>query len=244
MNRPYIFCHMVTSIDGKIDGPHKALPERQASADFFYNVAFGKNPYYDMQAWLSGRTTTDESFTKYQTPKLDKNASLVPEGDFVVETELPKYYVSVDPSGKLAWENNTLQFKDTQAHIIEVLTEKASNEYKAMLRDLNISYIIVGKDDLDYQLLMGKLHDSFHIETLMLGGGAVLNWSFVEAGLCDEVSIVMAPFADGNASTSTFFSTKEGLSEDAPVSFKLDHLESEEDGTVWLRYKVKNKQEK
>lgn len=55
MNRPYIFCHMVTSIDGKIDGPHKALPERQASADFFYNVAFGKNPYYDMQAWLSGR---------------------------------------------------------------------------------------------------------------------------------------------------------------------------------------------
>ncbi len=23
MNRPYIFCHMVTSIDGKIDGPHR-----------------------------------------------------------------------------------------------------------------------------------------------------------------------------------------------------------------------------
>lgn len=241
MNRPYIFCHMVTSIDGKIDGPHKALPERQNSGDFFYNVAFGENAYYDMQAWLSGRTTTDKSFTHYKKPNLDKNAASVPEGDFVVETELPKYYVSVDPSGKLAWEDGTLQFKDTQAHVIEVLTEKASNEYKAMLRELNISYVIVGKDSLDYQLLMEKLHDLFHIETLMLGGGAVLNWSFIQEGFCDEVSIVIAPFADGNTSTSTFLSAKEGLSDDTPVSFSLDHVEGKEDGTVWLRYKVRGK---
>ena len=73
----------------------------------------------------------------------------------------------------------------------------------------------------------------------MLGGGAVLNWSFIQAGLCDEVSIVMAPFADGNAKTSTFFTAKEGLSEDTPISFELLHVESEKDGTVWIRYKVK-----
>jgi len=230
---------MVTSIDGKIDGPHKVLPARQSSADFFYNVAFGKNSYYPMQAWLSGRTTTDESFTHYKSPQVDENATTVPEGDFVVETELPKYYVSVDPSGKIAWESNKLEFSDTKAHVIEVLTEKASNAYKAMLRNLNISYVIVGQDSLDYELLMEKLYNLFNIETLMIGGGAVLNWSIVNAGLCDEVSVVLAPFADGDPTTSTFFTAKEGLSDTTPVSFELVHLESEEDGTVWLRYKVK-----
>jgi riboflavin biosynthesis pyrimidine reductase len=241
MKKPYIFCHMIVSIDGKIDGTHKALPDRKTSADFFYNIAFGENAYYKMQAWLSGRTTTDEAFTNYKEPDLDKDAAPVPEGDFVVETDLPKYYVSVDPSGKLAWDNNTLQYKETKAHIIEVLTEKASNEYKAMLRKLNISYIIAGKDSLDYEVLMQKLTDLFRIETLMLGGGAVLNWSFIQAGLCDEVSVVMAPFADGSASTASVFETKEGLSDDTPVSFDLDHVEGREDGTVWLRYKVKKK---
>ncbi|WP_267913802.1 RibD family protein [Enterococcus saccharolyticus] len=239
VNKPYIFCHMVTSIDGKIDGPHKALPARKASADFFYNVAFGPDAYYDTQAWLSGRTTSDEAFTKYKEPELPENAPIVPEGDFIVETNAPKYYVSVDPSGKLAWESNTLDYRETHATIIEVLTEKASNAYKAMLRERNIPYIICGEDTLDYEAVVEKLYREFNIQTLMLGGGAVLNWSFIQAGLCDEVSVVMAPFADGNAKTSTFFTAKEGVSKDTPVSFELLNVESEPDGTVWLRYKVK-----
>lgn len=44
-----------------------------------------------------------------------------------------------------------------------------------MLRKLNISYIIAGKDQLDYSLLMEKLYQKFHIKTLMLGDGGVLN---------------------------------------------------------------------
>lgn len=240
MNRPYIFCHMITSIDGKIDGPHKQLPERQASAQYFYNLTFGKDSYYQIEGWLSGRATTDAAFTHNKQPDVDENAALVPEGDYIVETNLPKYYVSVDPSGKLGWESNSIQYRDTNAHVIEVLTEKASNAYKAMLRKLNISYIIVGKDALDYALLMEKLKNLFHIETLMLGGGAVLNWSFIQEGLCDEVSIVIAPFADGSVSAASLFETKDGLSEDNPVSFDLENVESREDGTVWLRYKVKS----
>lgn len=239
MNRPYIFCHMITSIDGKIDGTHKKLPERGLNALDFYHIAFGENAHYQTDGWLSGRTTSAAAFTNDKEPNVDKDAAPVPEGDYVVETDLPKYYVSVDPSGKLGWESNNIQYRDTHAHVIEVLTEKASNEYKAMLRKLNISYVIAGKDSLDYQLLMEKLKSLFHIETLMLGGGGVLNWSFIQAGLCDEVSILMAPFADGSAFTHALFQTKEGLSTDIPVAFDLEHVEKRENGAVWLRYKVK-----
>jgi riboflavin biosynthesis pyrimidine reductase len=34
------------------------------------------------------------------------------------------------------------------------------------------------------------------MERVMIGGGSVLNWSFLSAGLVDEVSLVVSPFAD------------------------------------------------
>lgn len=239
MNRPYIFCHMITSIDGKIDGTHKTFSERGKNALDFYNIAFGENAYYTLDGWLSGRATSEVGFTQGKKPNIPKNAEEVPAGDYIVATNL-KYYVSIDTSGKLGWDQNTVQYRDTKAHIIEVLTEKASNSYKAMLRELNISYVIAGKEELDIALLLTKLKEKFGIESLMLGGGGVLNWSFIQAGACDEISMLIAPFADGSSKTHAIFQTKEGVSQDIPVAFKLDHVEQRPHDGVWIRYKIKN----
>lgn len=237
MNRPYIFCHMMTSLDGKIMGPFMDTPEGKAAGDVFYNIAFGKAPYYHHQGWLSGRVTTDDNFTFYEKPALDENAPAVPEGDFVAKNA-DMYYVSVDPFGKLGWKSATLTYVDTTAHVIEVLTGKAQNSYKAFLRKLGISYIIAGEDALDHILALEKLKTLFGIETLMLGGGGVLNWSFVQAGMCDEISVVVAPAADGSTDTPTLFSAKSGLSESKSVSFRLQKAEARDGGSVWLRYLV------
>ena len=183
--------------------------------------------------------TTDDNFTFYEKPILDENAELVPEGDFIAKSNESMYYVSVDPSGKLGWKSCDLIYEDTHAHVLEVLTDKASNSYKAFLRKLGISYIIAGKDSLNYEIALDKLKNLFGIETLMLGGGGVLNWSFLQAGMCDEVSVVIAPAADGSSETPSLFDTKEGLSDDRPVSFELQNTEIKDKGTLWLRYLVK-----
>ena len=83
MNRPYIFCHMMTSLDGKIMGSYMNTKEGENAGNVFYNISFGENPYYKHQGWLSGRVTTDDNFTFYEKPALDENAPVVPEGDFV-----------------------------------------------------------------------------------------------------------------------------------------------------------------
>ncbi len=44
MNRPYIFCHMLTSLDGKIMGNYMDLPQCEAAGDLFYDLAFGEAP--------------------------------------------------------------------------------------------------------------------------------------------------------------------------------------------------------
>lgn len=238
MNRPYIFCHMMTSLDGKIMGGYMDTPQGAAAGDVFYNIAFGKDPYYKHQGWLSGRVTTDDNFTFYKTPALDENAPEVPAGDFIAQPDFGMYYVSIDPHGKLGWESATLHYVDTTAHVIEVLTEQVSNAYKALLRKLGISYIIAGKTELDYALALAKLKENFHMETLMLGGGGVLNWSFLQAGMCDEVSIVLAAAADGSPDTPPLFRAKEGLSQNLPIGFTLKEAKVMDGGSVWLRYTV------
>mgnify|MGYP000643420119 FL=1 len=233
MNRPYIFCHMMTSLDGKIMGNYMETPEGAAVGDVFYNISFGKNPYYKHQGWLSVRITTDDNFTFYEKPDLDENAAKVPEGDYIAK-KTDMYYVSIDPSGRLGWKSSTLTYIDTTAHVIEVLTEKATNAYKAFLRRLGISYIIAGIDSLDYEQTLSKLKEQFGIENLMLGGAA-LNWSFIQAGMCDEVSVVIAAVADGSANTQTLFMTREGMSDDTSVAFKLQEAKVMDGDSIWLR---------
>ena len=233
---------MMTSLDGKIMGSYMETPEGAAAGDVFYNLSFGKNPYYKHQGWLSGRITTDDNFTFYEKPDLDENAAKVPEGDYIAK-KTDMYYVSIDPSGRLGWKSSTLTYIDTTAHVIEVLTEKATNAYKAFLRRLGISYIIAGSDSLDYEQTLSKLKEQFGIENLMLGGGAALNWSFIQAGMCDEVSVVIAAVADGSANTQTLFMTREGMSDDTPVAFKLQEAKVMDGDSIWLRYLVKNVKE-
>lgn len=52
--------------------------------------------------------------------------------------------------------------------MIEVLTERATNAYRTSLRNLEVSYVIAGKERLDYALAVEKLKEKFGIETLML----------------------------------------------------------------------------
>lgn len=241
MDRPYIFCHMMTSLDGKIMGSYMETPEGNTAGDVFYNISFGSDPYYKHQGWLSGRVTTDDNFTFYEKPDLDENAPVVPEGDFVAK-QSSMYYVSVDPSGRLGWKNATLTYIDTTAHVIEVLTGRAGNSYKAFLRKLGVSYIIAGEDTLDYELALDKLKNLFGIETLMLGGGAILNWSFIQAGMCDEISVLVAAAADGSTDTPALFAAKEGLAENRAIGFDLLSAEVKDGGSVWLRYKVRPKE--
>lgn len=59
---------------------------------------------------------------------------------------------------------------------------------------------------IDYKSILDKLKSLFEIETLMLGGGVILNWSFIHVGMCDEINVVIAPCADGSTKTTALFS--------------------------------------
>jgi len=235
MTRPFVVSHMLISMDGKVMGNYMKTPEESAIAPYYREITEGK--VYTGQASLCGSQTAEDDMTFGAAPDLDPDAAPVPEGDFLAEHDFTKYNFVLDRTGRLGWQKNYFGGTDPE-HIVSVLTENVSNEYKDFLRRKNISYLICGKDRIDFELLLEKMHDLMGIETLTVSGQHI-TWSMIRQGLVDEVSYVIVPIADGSSTYQTMFMAREGMSDDIPVIFELMDMEKLPGDGVWLRYKVK-----
>ena len=125
-------------------------------------------------------------------------------------------------------------------HVIQVLTESVGDNYIAHLRENRISYIFAGKAALDIPLALQKLKDLFSINTVMLSGGGAINWSFLQAGCIDELSLLIAPSTDGLRDTATTFDRSVFLSGGVPVGFTLKEAKRVQSNGVWLIYDPNN----
>lgn len=248
MERPLIYCHMMSSLDGKLIGDYMETEEAEAAGYAYYTLAFGEDPYYKNQGWIFGRAFTDENFTMGKRPELSgymsKEADAALHEDHIAAGEHEKYYIAIDPKGRLAWEENSIEYVGEKLHIVEVLTYRAGDDYRAYLKDRGISYINAGAcedpERLDLEAAMIKLKNKLGIDSLMLGGGSVLNWSFIKAGICDELSIVMAAAADGAIETPGLFREHKGIDEAGAVRFMLKEAKALDGDALWLRYGIKN----
>ena len=194
--RPYIICHMLTSMDGKVTGSFLDDKRIEHLIDDYYRIhselggngfACGKNTF------LEGFVKDNKvDLSKFKDEKVDKSE------DYVYEkiSECKFFAVSFDRKGSLNWGSNTL--KDdlpgyNNSHVIQVMTENVKDEYLAYLKSIGLSYIICGKDDIDINLCLEKLRLKFGIKVLLLEGGSLINGSFMKAGVIDEISLVQVP---------------------------------------------------
>ena len=236
MNRPYVVCHMLTSLDGKIDGAYMSAPECVPAL-----AAYGDlRGIFRCQATLYGTTAMAGSYSDGYIGQIEAGTSDYPKEDYVAVSDAESYVISVDPNGTLAFPCNTIEKKGRmKAHIVEVLTEAVQADYLAYLREKEISYIFAGKNTLDCKLLLEKLYRLFSIKRLMIAGGGLMNWSFVQDDLVDELSIVMAPVADGSTRAVSIFEKADYLPTRSPAAFKLKEIKTLDGDTLWLRYTIR-----
>jgi riboflavin biosynthesis pyrimidine reductase len=89
---------------------------------------------------------------------------------------------------------------------------------------------------VDLALMLEKIASRFGVRTLMLEGGGRINGSLLQAGLIDEVSVIVSPVADGRMGTPALFDVD---GDDAtPHRLALESVERRADDTLWLRYRV------
>ena len=63
-----------------------------------------------------------------------------------------------------------------------------------------------------------------------------MNWSLAQEHLIDELSLVIAPVADGSTTAVPIFERTEFLPAGQPVVFRFQSATPMDGGTLWLRY--------
>lgn len=223
--RPYIICHMLSSVDGKIDGADLAAVTRQGEYEATGSKLGG-------DAWICGRTTMQQHFAEDAPFVSASNTPAGPQPVFVARLAT-SYAASVDTLGKLRWASGDLDGD----HLICVVSERAPADYLAMLREKGISYIVSGQSSVDLADAVNQLGEHFGIHTLLLEGGGHINGAFLEAGLVDEVSLLLVPGIDGRHDIPAVF---DGVNPSikAAIPLKLKSIEEREHDTLWIRYEM------
>ena len=224
--RPYVICHMAPSVDGrivtagwKLTGALYAQYERTARS-------------HDADAWMIGRISMESYAGRARVPAHEPTRP-IPRTDFVAPHDAESYAIALDPSGKLRWKASAIDGE----HVITVLTERVSDAYLAFLRAQGVSYVFGGKRDVDLQRVLATLRREFGIERLLLEGGGKINGAFLAADLVDELSVLVAPVADGSIGSPSLFDASAGP---GPARhLKLVSVETLAGDLVWLRYRTK-----
>ena len=223
--KPYIICHMLSSVDGKIDGA--ALDAVTGKGEY---EATGAKLNGD--AWVCGRTTMQRHFAEDEPFVSASNTPAGPRPVFVAR-RAKSYAISVDTLGKLRWAGGDLDGD----HVICVVSEQAAEEYLVMLREKGISYIVSGRSSVDLADAVNQLGAHFGIRTLLLEGGGHINGAFLQAGLVDEVSLLVVPGIDGRHDIPAVFDGISSSREKA-VPLRLKSVEQRGRDALWIRYKV------
>lgn len=236
MERPFVVCHMLASLDGKIDGAFFGAPQAAPALK-----AYGElRGYYGCQATVYGTTTMLGGYADGQVTALPKGDGAAPLEDYADPEgrKAGNFIVSVDPKGELAFSSPIIAKKGrAPAHVIEAVTTQAAPEYLAYLRKAGVSCLVAGDERLSCALLLEKLQSAFGINRLMVAGGGVMNWSFLQEGLIDELSLVVAPVADGGTTSVSIFEQAGFLPPCGPAGFRLKEAQALEGDALWLRYK-------
>ncbi len=221
--KPYIVCHMMSALDGRslTDGWNLGY-----ASDLYESTA----ATFQADGWICGRVTMQEISHGADYPKGLASTPL-PRTHYFARRDAKQYAISIDPRGLVAWKSNTA----LDSHVIEVVTKQVSDDFLAYLRSIEVSYVFGGELEINLSAVVELLAAELGVKRLIVEGGAHVSGAFVNAGLVDEVSVLILPLVDGRPGhPSSFEIAREAWK--TPNYLKLASVEKTGHDGVWLRY--------
>ncbi len=213
------------SLDGRIDC---AMTSLLPGVEDYYATLDALN----VPTTVSGRVTAELEMAE---PGVFETHDATPFGKegFSKKADTDGYEIVVDTHGKLLWPNADGMEKP----YLIITSENTAKEYLRYLDEQNISWIACGNEKVDLARAMEILAQKFDVQRVGIVGGAAINTAFLDAGLLDEISILIGAGIDGRAEMPSVFDGR-------AMSFPLTHLaltdvKKFDSGAVWLRYKTK-----
>lgn len=222
MNKPYIICYMMMSIDGRIDC---AMTQKLPGDEYYKILDSFKAP-----SSLYGRVTAELEMAlpgKFSS----KANSLLNKEEFYKAISSDGYEIIVDSHGTLLWEDQINKEKP----LLIITTEKVNKEYLNYLNEKHVSWIACGKDKINLKRACAILKEEFNVDRMVVLGGGHINGSFLKADLLDEISVLIGSGVDGREGMCAIF---DGLPMNSEVKqLKLEKVESFDSGAVLIKYK-------
>jgi hypothetical protein len=219
---------MMASVDGRIAVTGWPIPdELRAEYESIHDS-------YGADGWICGRVTM-EPFAKHTRSEAEIASEQPGSGgrdDYIAPGSYESFAFALDASGRLAWDSNDIGGD----HVVSILSNRVSDKYLAFLRDRRVSYILAGETDIDLAIALNKIGKIFGVKTLMLEGGGKINGGVLRAGLIDELSLLIAPVADGRVGLPSLFDIVD--TDASPVQLRLEHVDQRAANIVWLRYRI------
>lgn len=221
MKKPYIVCHMMMAADGRIDC---GMTEKIAGVSEYYQTLNALNA----SSTVSGRITAELELAQPGAFFTGEKLALGHES-FRKNADAAGYEIIMDTTGKLLWNEG-----DPDKPYLIITCESVAKAYLDYLDDKKISWIACGKERIDLEKAAEILYSEFGVERLAIVGGGHINGGFLDAGLIDEVSLLISPAIDGREGMTAVFDGRPSNRE--PVHMKLIDIVRFDDGAVWLRY--------
>ncbi len=223
--KPYIICHMMASVDGRIDC---AMTEQIDASNAYYEAL----EKLSCPTTIEGRVTMQMHFALPEPFVATKKETIARTAFHKAAEGKPGYDVAVDTHGKLRWPAN----HQNGQPLLVVTSEDCAKEYFDTLDKQGISWIAVGEKHIDLRKAVDMLNTEFGVERIALVGGGHINGAFLAAGLLDEVSLMIGPGIDGRKGMAAVFDGIDNPNRPATL-LKLQTVERM-GNTVWIRYKL------
>jgi riboflavin biosynthesis pyrimidine reductase len=217
---------MMSSVDGRI------LPDRWHPPPREQRLYERLHDEIGGDAWLVGRVTGQEFATR-DTPYPATADVSTERQNWLARRHADAWAVVLDASGKIAWGQGDVGGDP----LLVVLTHSVPDSHLAGLRQDGVSYIFAGEREIDLGAALETLNHDLGIRRLLLEGGGAANGTLLQAGLVDELSLVIAPSVEGVPGGPAVFDIHNGPGALTRMGMVLEHCQVLEDGFVWLRYR-------
>lgn len=226
MDKPFVFINSAMSADGKLSTKERKQVRISGKLDF--ERVDELRARADAIMVGIGTVLSDDPSLTVKSP--DRRAARKAAG----KSENPVRIV-VDSSARTPLDADIFK-KGEGLRIIAVSTSAPAEKIEKLEEKALV--IKAGTEKVDLLELVRRLK-KMNINTIMVEGGATLNWGMLSAGLVDEIYTFVGNFIIGGATAPTF-TDGEGFSEPELLRLELFSAEEIEEG-VLLKWKVKGK---
>ena len=225
MSRPFVRLNVAATADGKID----TLQRRGAAI----SSERDKQRVDELRAavdavMVGGHTLHDED------PRLTVKSEALRLGRLARGLRANPAKVGI--ASRLALRPDCHFLNDGPARIILFTTPRTAPNQLVLLRSMGAQVHVLDGERVDLVRALDMLKVD-GIDSLLVEGGATLNFALLSLRLVDELTVYVAPLLFGGETAPTLAGGA-GLPRDSAISLQLLASEPWDDGGVLLRYRV------